>query len=63
MTMNLGEAAMRAEFERLTLLMKSDAFIPRVDHQTPPGVSLQHYRDYLRLLQEYTGKCPKTNLQ
>jgi len=26
-----------------------------VDHQTPPGVSLEHYRVYLRLLNEYTS--------
>jgi hypothetical protein len=55
MTMNKGEAAMRAEFERLVPLMKTGRFIPSVDHQTPPGVSLEEYRTYLRLLSEYTG--------
>jgi hypothetical protein len=54
MTMPQGEAAMRAEFERLVPLMKSGGFIPSVDHQTPPGVSLDQYRCYLRLLNEYT---------
>ena len=54
MTMNRGEAAMRAEFERLVPLMKTGGFIPSVDHQTPPGVSLEQYRVYLRLLKEYT---------
>jgi hypothetical protein len=54
MTMARGEAAMRAEFERLVPLMKSGGFIPSVDHQTHPGVSLDQYRDYLRLLGEYT---------
>jgi hypothetical protein len=54
MTMNQGEAAMRAEFERLSPLMKSGGFIPSVDHQTPPGVSLDQYHSYLRLLDEYT---------
>jgi hypothetical protein len=53
MTMNRGEAAMRAEFERLQPLMRSGGFIPSVDHQTPPGVSLEQYRVYLRLLREY----------
>lgn len=56
MTMNRGEDAMRAEFERLTPLMKSGGFIPSVDHQTPPGVSLAEYRTYLRLLEEYTSR-------
>ena len=55
MTMPKGEAAMRAEFERLVPLMRSGGFIPSVDHQTPPGVSLAQYRTYLELLREYTG--------
>jgi uroporphyrinogen-III decarboxylase len=55
MTMNRGEAAMRAEFERLLPLMRTGGYIPSVDHQTPPGVSLEEYRVYLRLLTEYTA--------
>jgi uroporphyrinogen-III decarboxylase len=54
MVMNRGEEAMRAEFERLRPLMKTGGFIPSVDHQTPPGVSIEEYRVYLRLLHEYT---------
>ncbi|HET6455173.1 MAG TPA: uroporphyrinogen decarboxylase family protein [Armatimonadota bacterium] len=53
MVMPRGEQAMRAEFERLVPLMKTGGFIPSVDHQTPPGVSLEQYRCYLRLLSEY----------
>ena len=53
MTMPHGEAAMRAEFERLLPAMRSGGFIPAVDHQVPPGVSLEQYRVYLRLLEEY----------
>ena len=56
MTINRGEAAMRAEFERLVPLMRTGGFIPSVDHQTPPGVSLEQYRCYLGLLQEFTGR-------
>ena len=55
MTMNRGEQAMRAEFERLRPMMRAGGFIPSVDHQTPPGVSLDQYRSYLRLLDEYTA--------
>jgi hypothetical protein len=55
MVMNHGEAAVRAEFERLLPVMRSGGFIPSVDHQTPPGVSLEEYRVYLRLLEEYTS--------
>jgi uroporphyrinogen-III decarboxylase len=53
MVMTKGEAAMRAEFERLLPLMRTGGFIPSVDHQTPPGVSLAEYRIYRRLLDEY----------
>jgi len=55
LVMHLGEEAMRAEFERLLPLMRSGGFIPSVDHQTPPAVSLSDYRLYLRLLNEYTA--------
>jgi hypothetical protein len=57
MTMPLGEAAMRAEFERLLPAMRRGRFIPSVDHQTPPGVSLELYRVYLRLFAEYAARA------
>lgn len=47
--------AVRTKFERLVPLMKTGGFIPGVDHQTPPDVSLEQYRIYLRLLNEYTA--------
>jgi hypothetical protein len=53
MVMNRGENAIRNEFERLRPLVRSGRFIPSVDHQTPPGVSLDQYRSYVRLLAEY----------
>lgn len=54
MVMSRGEQAMRREFERLRPLMRRGGFIPSVDHQTPPGVSLDQYGIYLALLEEYT---------
>ncbi len=51
--MKNGEAAMRAEFERLLPVMRQGGFIPSVDHQTPPDVSLDQYRLYVKLLHEY----------
>ena len=57
MVMNQGEAAMRAEFERLLPVMSQGGFIPSCDHQTPPGVSLDDYKLYLRLLREYCEKA------
>jgi len=53
MVMNRGEQAIRGEFERLLPVMRTGGFIPSVDHQTPPGVSLEQYKCYLRLLKEY----------
>ena len=53
LVMNKGEGAIRAEFERLVPLMKAGGFIPSVDHQTPPEVSMEQYRVYLQLLAEY----------
>ncbi len=57
MTMTRGVDAMRAEWERLLPVMRQGGFIPGVDHQTPPGISLAQYRDYLALLWEYTERA------
>jgi hypothetical protein len=39
----------------LPLERQAGGFIPSVDHQTPPHVTLAEYRGYLRLLDEYTA--------
>lgn len=57
MVMPLGEEAMRAEFERILPVMRSGGYIPSVDHQTPPGVSLENYRVYVKLFREYAEKA------
>ena len=41
--MHRGEAAIRAEFERLLPVMRSGGYLPSCDHQTPPEVSLEDY--------------------
>jgi len=48
---------MRDEFERIFPVMKSGGYIPGVDHQTPPGVTMDNYRIYLSLLKEYAEKA------
>ncbi len=50
---SMGEAAIRHEFERLLPVMRSGGFIPSTDHQTPPGVDLESFRTYVRLLKHY----------
>ena len=57
--MHRGEAAMRAEFERLLPVIRSGGYIPAVDHQTPPEVSVDDYRLYVRLLREYAQKAAR----
>jgi len=57
MVMSKDEAAMRAEFERLLPVMKTGGFIPSVDHQTPPEVSLENYRIYRKLYEEYCSNA------
>ncbi len=57
MIMHLGEKKLREEFERILPVMKQGGFIPSVDHQTPPAVSFENYKLYLKLLNEYCRKA------
>ncbi len=57
MTMNKGEAAMRAEFERLLPTAARGGFLISCDHQTPPGVSYEDYRLYMALFNEYAREA------
>lgn len=57
MTMHRGEAAMRAEFERLLPVARQGGFLISCDHQTPPGVSYRDYQLYLRLFREYAARA------
>ena len=57
--MHLGEEAMRKEFERIFPAMCSGRYIPSVDHQTPPDVTEENYRIYVKLLKEYAQKAVK----
>ena len=59
MTMNKGEAVIRAEFERLLPTASQGGFIVSCDHQTPPGVSFEDYKLYTRLFREYAEKAGK----
>lgn len=57
MTMNKGEKVMRREFERLLPTAARGGFLVGCDHQTPPGVSLDDYRIYIKLFNEYAEKA------
>ena len=41
------------EFERILPAIRSGAYLPGVDHQTPPDVSMENYAIFVRLLKEY----------
>jgi len=57
MVMKYGENAMINEFERIFPAMLRGNYLPSVDHQTPPDVSLENYRVYTRLLKQYCEKA------
>jgi hypothetical protein len=57
MVMNRGEAAIRAEFERLLPVAAEGGLVVSVDHQTPPGVSYSDYQLFLRLFREYAPRA------
>ena len=57
MCMKDGAEAMRREFERILPSMQRGKVIVSVDHQTPPDVSIENYREYVKLLYEYCGKA------
>jgi hypothetical protein len=63
MVMNKGEAALRAEFERLLPTAALGGFIISCDHQTPPGVSLTDYELYMRLFREYAEEAGRMSRQ
>ena len=54
--MHRGEAAIRAEFERLMPVAAKGGVMRSCDHQTPPEVSLQDYQLYLKLFREYAAQ-------
>ena len=57
--MHLGEDAIRREFDRLLPVMQQGGYLLSVDHQTPPEVSLDQYRVYVSLLNEYGSRAVK----
>ena len=52
MVMKYGEEAQAAEFERIQPSLKRGNFLPGVDHQTPPDVSLENYYTFCKLLEK-----------
>ncbi len=59
MCMKFGEEAMRKEFERILPSCIKGRVIPAVDHQTPPDVSIENYKIYVKLFKEYANKIKR----
>jgi hypothetical protein len=57
LVMDKGEKAIRAEFERIFPVMRSGRYIPTVDHQTPPEVSLNDYKLFVKVFREYCERA------
>jgi uroporphyrinogen decarboxylase len=53
-----GGAALKAEIDRLTPVIKAGGFIPSCDHGIPHDVSWPNFLEYCRLLAEATGWLP-----
>ncbi|MFV0402287.1 MAG: uroporphyrinogen decarboxylase family protein [Oscillospiraceae bacterium] len=45
--------AIDAEFARILPMLRRGRFVPSVDHQTPPGVSMENYRYYIDRLRHF----------
>lgn len=57
--MHLGEEAIRNEIERIKPAVLGGYYIPSCDHQTPPAVSIDDYRTYVRLLREFSEELER----
>ena len=54
-----GKEDIKREFDRLLPAIENGRFVPGMDHQTPPGTTIENYRYYVKLLEEYSGRCCK----
>jgi len=57
MALRKGGDAVEEEFQRLLPVMRQGGFVACVDHQTPPDVTLQDYRNYVGRLRHYARLC------
>jgi len=57
-----GKEAIEREFERLLPVIESGKYIVSVDHQAPPGVTLENYKYYLELYRKYAVRSCKARL-
>jgi len=54
--MHLGEDAIKQEFQRIKPAVVGGYYIPSCDHQTPPAVSIEDYKLYVKILREFSDE-------
>jgi len=54
-----GREAIDREMRRILPMLRRGRFIPSIDHQTPPGVSLEDYKYYVSRLREISIQACK----
>ena len=54
-----GKKEIDREFERLLPVIESGKYMLGVDHQTPPGTTMENYRYYIKRLREYAQRACK----
>lgn len=59
MSMFKEKEDIQAEFERILPVIRSGRYLPSMDHQTPPGVTMENYRYYISLLKKYGQQACK----
>lgn len=52
-----GKEEIKKEFERLLPVIESGKYLIGMDHQTPPGTTMENYRYYVQLLKEYSKRA------
>jgi len=57
--MHLGEDRIRQELERIKPAILGGYYIPSCDHQTPPAVSIDDYKLYVKMLREFSDEVAK----
>lgn len=58
MSLMQGRQAIDTEFERILPMLRRGRYLPSVDHQTPPGVTMENYRYYVDGLRRFgTQAC------
>ena len=59
MCLRKDRAAIDAELQRILPALRKGRYIPSVDHQTPPGVTLENYRYYVEQLRRLSTQACK----